>query len=467
MKSKGKVIAILGQIVEVEFRDDPPKINDILLLEEDPTTRMEVYTSSGPVTFYCILLASSNKLERGKVVINTDAPITIPVGKQVLGRVMDLFGTTVDEKGSLDSSFSAPIIGENVSFDKAIVPADILQTGIKAIDFFSPILKGGKVGLFGGAGVGKTILLTEIIHNVIVLNKANSVSIFTGVGERIREGQELYESLTESGVMPSVALIFGQMSENPAIRFRTALAGVAMAEYFRDEEQMDVLFFIDNIFRFAQAGYELSTLMSSIPGEGGYQATLTSEMARFHERLVSSDKGSITSIEAVYVPSDDITDAGVQAVFPYLDSTVVLSRSIYQEGRFPAIDFLTSTSSALNPEVVGDVQYKTVIEAQSLLKRAVQLERIVSLIGESELSSYDQVIYNRSKLLKNYMTQSFFVTQAQTGREGKYVPLTQTIADVADILSGVYDSIEPERLLFVGGLSEIAKDLKNQLQAKK
>ncbi|HRN96398.1 MAG TPA: F0F1 ATP synthase subunit beta, partial [Candidatus Levybacteria bacterium] len=331
--------------------------------------------------------------------------------------------------------------------------------GIKAIDFFSPLLRGGRVGLFGGAGVGKTILLTEVIHNVVVLAKNNDVSIFTGVGERIREGQELFETLKESNVLPSVALVFGQMGENPAVRFKTALTGLALAEHFRDEEHRNVLFFIDNIFRFAQAGYELSTLMNTIPGEGGYQATLASEMAQFHERLVSTKNASITSMEAVYVPSDDVTDYGVQSVFPYLDSSVVLSRAVYQEGRFPAIDFLSSTSSALSREIVGDDHYNAYIEAQSLLKRALTLERIVSLIGESELPAADQVIYKRARLLKSYMTQSFFVTENQTGRKGEYVKRVETIGDVNEILQGRYDTAEPERLMYVGSLKkQVAED---------
>jgi F-type H+/Na+-transporting ATPase subunit beta len=454
----GKILAILGQIVEVEFKPDAtPKIHDIVTLVDDPKVQMEVYTSANLNTYYCMLLSSSPKLSRGKEVKNTGSPIKIPVGAATLGRAIDIFGNAIDGKEKMKSETLMPIFNEGVDFDNVVPPNEILETGIKALDFFSPILKGGKVGLFGGAGVGKTTVLTEIIHNVVILHKNESVSVFAGVGERIREGKELYETLEESGVLPSVALIFGQMAENPAVRFRTAFAGVTIAEHFRDKMDKDVLFFIDNVFRFAQAGYELATDMNTIPGEGGYQATLYTEMGHLHERLVSSDKGSITSIEAVYVPSDDLTDLGVQAVFPYLDSNVVLSRDIYQEGRFPAMNLLASTSSALNPDTVGEKHYKTYIEAQSILKKASSLERIVSLIGESELSAEDQLIYKRFRLLQNYMTQNFFVMEVQSGHKGAYIKREDTIDDVASILAGNYDTYNPEKLLNIGILSEITK----------
>jgi F-type H+-transporting ATPase subunit beta len=368
-----------------------------------------------------------------------------------------MFGEPQDSKGVLDTKDIWPIFGRDTNLTNSVGTSKILETGIKLIDFFCPILRGGKVGLFGGAGVGKTVLLTEVIHNIVILNKDKSVSVFSGVGERIREGQELYETLEKSGVLPKVALIYGQMGENSAIRFRTAFAGITMAEYFRDK-QKDVLFFIDNIFRFAQAGYELGTLMNTIPSEGGYQATLGSEMANFHERLISTDTGSITSMEAVYVPSDDLTDYGVQSVFPYLDSIIVLSRRVYQEGRFPAIDILSSTSSALDEETVGKNHYNAFIQSLSLLKRASSLERVVTLVGESELSSEDRALYNRARILKNYMTQNFFVTTSQTGKEGKYIPVEETVADVEQILSGRYDDFPPETFLYIGAL----KDLMNE-----
>ncbi|HET9946443.1 MAG TPA: F0F1 ATP synthase subunit beta [Patescibacteria group bacterium] len=452
MKQLGKIISIRGQIVEVEFLDDKPEIHDILVLENSDETKLEVFTSSSPTTFYCLALTTASKMKRGAKVVNTSSPLTIPVGKEVLGRIIDVFGNPQDGKGALKTTKKRPIFHQEVDFSHLSSPTKILETGIKAIDFFAPLLTGGKVGLFGGAGVGKTILLTEIIHNIVILNKEKNVSVFAGVGERSREGQELFEALDESKVLDSVSLLYGSMGENPAVRFRTAIASVAMAEYFRDEEKKNVLFFIDNVFRFAQAGYELSTLMNSIPSEGGYQATLGSEMASLHERLLSTKDNTITSFEAVYIPSDDISDYGVQSVFPYLDSTIVLSREVYQQGIFPAIDLLSSTSSALNPAIAGENHYKTFIETQSLLKKAVYLERIVSLIGQSELSQADQLIYKRAQIVKNYMTQSFFTVQNQTGRKGIFVSLTDTVSDVRAILDGKYDSFDAEKFLYIDSL---------------
>lgn len=458
MENTGKIISILGQVAEVEFLSGKvPRISDVLVLQDDDTVRMEVYSSSDNNSFYCLVLSSSPKLLKGKKVINSGSPIKIPVGEKTLGRAINLFGSPLDGKGLLPDPEMRPVLGSGVTYDDIISPSQVLETGIKAIDFFSPILKGGKVGLLGGAGVGKTVLLTEIIHNVVILHKDESVSVFAGIGERIREGHELYETLAQSQVLPSVSLIFGQMAENPAVRFRTAFAGVTMAEYFRDEMGKNVLFFIDNMYRFAQAGYELATVMNSIPGEGGYQSTLTSEMGQLHERLVSTKKGSITSIETVYVPSDDIADYGVQSVFPYIDSIVVVSRSVYQEGRFPAIDFLSSTSAALNPDTVGQRHYNAYIKAQATLKKANSLERIVSLIGESELSAEDQTIYKRYRLLQNYMTQNLHVVEAQTGTVGSYIKIEETIADVERILEGEFDNITPEKLLYIDTLKSVEK----------
>lgn len=458
MENIGKVISIFRQVVEVEFLGEkPPRISDVLILEDDDTVRMEVYSSSGNNSYFCLVLSASPKLMKGKRVINTGSSIKIPVGEKTLGRAINLFGSPLDGKGLLAEPTLKPILGSGVSYDDVVAPTQVLETGIKAIDFFCPLLKGGKVGLLGGAGVGKTVLLTEIIHNVVILHKDESVSVFAGIGERIREGQELYETLAQSQVLPAVALILGQMAENPAVRFRTAFAGATMAEHFRDEMGKNVLFFIDNIYRFAQAGYELATVMSAIPGEGGYQSTLTSEMGQLHERLVSTKKGSITSIETVYVPSDDIADYGVQSVFPYIDSIVVVSRSVYQEGRFPAVDFLNSTSAALNPDTVGQKHYKTYIEAQALLKKASALERIVSLIGESELSAEDQTIYKRYRLLQNYMTQNLHVVEAQTGTVGSYIKIQDTVEDVGKILSGEFDRVSPEKLLYIETLSKVEK----------
>ena len=457
IRNTGKIIAVRGQMVDVEFHHSKPNIRDIITLKDYPQIVMEVYSSSSATIFHCLLFRRSKKVRRGVSVVNTKKPIEIPVGKELLGRIINLFGEPLDHKAAIESENKRSIFAEEQNFQDIVVPNTILETGIKAIDFFAPILKGAKVGLFGGAGVGKTVLLTEIIHNVVILHEEDNVSVFAGVGERAREGQELYEVLEANKVLQKVALVYGQMGENPAMRFRTATTGVRIAEYFRDEEKKNVLFFIDNIFRFVQAGYELSTLRRMIPSQDGYQPTLPSEVASLQERLVSNSKGNITSIEAIYVPSDDITDHGVQSIFPFLTSNVVLSRTIYQEGRFPAIDLLSSTSSGLTREIAGAEHYEVLIKAQNLLKKAVALERVVSLIGESELSASDRVIYKRARIVKNYMTQNFFVTQTQTGKPGQYIKREDTVRDVATIISGKYDDVPPETFSFIGSLKDLLK----------
>lgn len=455
MDNAGKIKKVRGQVAEVEFLTDKPEPHDLLVLESDPRTMLEVYHSASSTSFYCLILSNANKLHRGARILNTHRTLEIPVGTGILGRVMNLFGEPIDKDDPIPATEKRTIYNEEVNFDQVKLPKEIIQTGIKAIDFFSPILKGGKVGLFGGAGVGKTILLTEIIHNIVSQNVSEVVTVYAGVGERVREGQELYESLRDSNVLDHSTLVYGHMGDNATIRFKTALAGVSISEHFRDIEEKNVLFFVDNIYRFAQAGYELSMLMSTIPSEGGYQPTLASEMASLHERLYSTESKSITTFETVYVPSDDMLDQGVQSVFNYLDATVVLSRNVYQEGRYPAIDLLSSLSSALKPDIVGDLHVRTALKAQKLLKTAVSLERIASLIGESELNDKDKVIYFRAKLLKNYMTQSFSVTEAQSGRPGVFVPLEDTVNDVAAILDGQYDYVDSYAIKDIGSLKNI------------
>jgi F-type H+-transporting ATPase subunit beta len=460
----GKVVSIKGQIVEVEFLEEKPRIFDVLVYKDDPSVQMEIYTSSVvDHCFYCLALTDITKLHHGSVVVSTGQPIKIPVGTEMLGRVVDTLGLPQDGMGPINAKESRPIIAKDLRYANIEIPNEILETGIKAIDFFTPIIKGGKVGLFGGAGVGKTVLLSEVIHNIVILHAKENVSVFTGVGERTREGEELFQTLIDSKVMQGVTLIYGSMGENPAIRFRTAYTGVTLAEYFRDVMNKNVLFFIDNIFRFAQSGYELSTLMSALPSEGGYQATLASEMASFHERLVSTSKSAITTFEAIYVPADDLTDSAVQAIFPYLDSGIILSRQVYQEGRFPAVDILASSSSALNVETVGEEHYQATLDAQALLKKAVALERIVALIGESELSQNDQVLYKRAKMLKNYMTQNFTVVETQTEKKGVQVPLKDVVADVMAILAGKVDVLHPEDLLYIGSLKDVEQKVAEAL----
>jgi len=454
-KSYGKIVSIQGQIAEVEFSEEQPSIYDILISEQDPSVRLQVSVSSGPSSFFCLSLSPTSNLFRGMKVINTKETITIPVGENLLGRVIDVFGKPLDGKREIKGGAFLPTHRKALSLNEVHQYKEILETGIKVIDLFSPIVIGGKLGIFGGAGVGKTMLLTEVIHNVVTLKKGERVSVFAGIGERVREGHELYETLKEKEVLDFVSLILGTMGENPAIRFLTGFTAVTLAEYFRDVLKKDVLFFIDNAFRFAQAGNELSVLTSTIPSEDGYQATLASEMASFHERLVSNKQSSISTIEAIYLPNDDILDQGVQAIFPYLDSTIVLSRNIYQAGFLPAVDIFSSTSSILNPEIVGEQHADVVLNAQNLLKQSVALDRIVSLVGESELSTQDKVIYERAKKLKNYMTQSFFVTENQTGRVGVYVPRETTVSDVNAILDGEFDSVSDDKFMFIGSLSDI------------
>ena len=452
------IIGIKGQIIEVKC-DYPPQIHDVLYLESDPSQKYIVRASTTPTSYFCYCLQSSRQIKRGDILINSQQSLAVPVGKNVLGRIIDIFGKPHDGGDALPlNTPTRSILSNQSNLLSATSPHSILETGIKAIDFFSPIIIGGKVGLFGGAGVGKTILLTEIINNVVSQHQSENVSVFAGVGERAREGQELFETLKAAGVLPSVAMIYGTMGENSAVRFYTASAAATVAEYFRDISKQNVLFFIDNIFRFTQAGYELSNLMNTIPSEGGYQATLSSEIANLQERISSNPDNSITAIETIYVPSDDITDYGVQAVFPHLDSTVVLSRDIYQENRLPAIDLLSSNSSGLNDDIAGKVHTEAVTQAQSLLKKALSLERIVSLVGEAELSPEDKLIYQRAKILKNYLTQNFFVTESQTGKKGDYVPLKTTIEDVLQILAGIYNDRSADDFLYIGSLTQLNND---------
>jgi F-type H+-transporting ATPase subunit beta len=466
---KGKVIKIQGQIVEVEFAGKAPNPYDLLYFEEDKNIKMQVMKSSGPNTYFCLCLSETNKLYRGAKVINSNSPILIPVGEELLGRVINIFGDPLDEKGEIPHKNTQGIYGNFPSYSDISTHQEILETGIKAIDFFCPIVKGGKIGLFGGAGVGKTLLLTEIIHNVVILKKneaEKNVSVFAGVGERTREGHELHQTLEEQNVLSAVSLVFGTMGENPAVRFLTAYTAATIAEYFRDSLNKDVLFFIDNVFRFAQSGNELAVLMNTIPSEDGYQATLTSEMASFHERLVSTNKNGISTIEAIYIPNDDILDQGVQAIFPYLDSTAILSRAVYQEGHLPAIDLISSTSANINPEIVGQSHYDIAPKAQNLLKETVELERIVSLVGESELSEDDRVKFKRARKLRNYMTQPFYVAESQTGRPGAYVPRLTVVEDVNDILSGKYDDVSEEKFMFIGSAKELIKNVSQNAAGK-
>lgn len=455
LSSTGKVIGINGSIVDVEFLENMPRVNDLLTLGEDKEVKLLVYKSSSEKSFYCINLTTAISIARGATVVSLESELRTPVGEQILGRIVDIFGRPRDGKGPINASEMRPVFRPTPEYEDIQSKIELLETGIKVVDLFAPLIRGGKTGLFGGSGVGKTVLLTEILHNIINKDKERNMSVFCGVGERTREGHELFLELQKSNVLPYVSLMFGAMGESPSIRFLTAHAAATVAEYFRDDLGKNVLFFIDNMFRFAQAGNELSLLMNTIPSEGGYQATLASEMASIHERLVSTTRGDVTTIEAIYLPADDILDQGVQSIYDYLNSAIVLSRNIYQEGRFPAIDIMSSGSSALNPEVVSPLHYYVSVEAQSLMKKAESLERIVSLVGEAELSDEDKVTYQRVHKIKNFMTQSFSVTEEQTGRPGSYVPLATTVQDVKDIIDGKYDDLSEDKFLYIGSAQEL------------
>ncbi|CAN5323615.1 F0F1 ATP synthase subunit beta [soil metagenome] len=454
----GKIISIKGQIVEVYFEKDEPNIHDILIFEDKDTKtqiKMEVYVSSGENSFYCLVLGSVEPLFRGAEVVNCKEPILFPVTDKMLGRTVNLFGTPLDGLGDVKTDNFLPIHKKNYLKNITPINIEVLETGIKVIDLFTPMIKGGKMGLFGGAGVGKTLLLSEILHNIVQLKEKNAASVFAGVGERSREALELQETLTKSGAIKSTTLIFGPMGDDAATRFLSAFSACTLAEYYRDVLGRDILFFIDNVFRFAQAGNELSVLTNTIPSEDGYQATLESEMANFHERLISSSKGIISTVEAIYVPADDLLDHAVQSIFPYLDSNVVLSRNLYKKGLLPAVDIVTSNSSALDPEIVGEEHYQVSVTAKSILKKAEDLERIVSLVGISELSEEDQTTYKRGRKVRNFMTQSFFSAASQKSKPGKFVSKDSCIKDVKSILEGKYDDIPEEKFLYIGNLSEI------------
>lgn len=459
---KGIIRSITGQIAEVEIETDEfPQLNEILTSSKDSSVIMEVFRESKDV-IECLILSSPDSLYRGMEVVGTGSDLKVPVGKNVLGRVIDLFGIPRDN----GTAIPPPPQTDRVSiYSKApslsIVKSSykLLETGIKAIDFLTPIQKGGKVGFIGGAGVGKTILLTELLHN-ITLKQAQGkeekevYSIFAGVGERIREGQELYQRLKESKVLDKTIIILGQMNENAAVRYRVALAAAAQAEYFRDVAKGDVLFFIDNIFRFVQAGNEVATLLGTIPSEQAYQATLQTEISSLEDRLIPTENGTITSFQNVYVPADEITDAGVNAIMSLLDTAIVLSRSIAQKGIYPPIDLLQSSSSTLNKTFLGQMHFDALTQFQQILANYERLSHIVAIVGESELSTENRILYNRTKKIINYLTQPFSTTEKQSGRKGVYVSRETTVKDITMVLSGNLDNIPTEKFMYIGSLKE-------------
>lgn len=453
---KGVVRSVNGQIANVEIETEVfPKLNEILTSPNDPDVIMEVFSESKTI-LSCLILSNPDKLYRGMVVVGTGTDLKVPVGTAVLGRVIDLFGRVRDNGKALPP---LPKIDRVSIYSKApslnIVKSGykLLETGIKAIDFLTPIQLGGKVGFIGGAGVGKTILLTELMHNITTTQK-NVVSVFAGVGERIREGQELYQRLGESNVLSKTIIILGQMNENAAVRFRVALAGAAQAEYFRDVTKSNVLFFIDNMFRFVQAGNEVATLLGTIPSEQAYQATLQTEISSLEDRLIPTENGSITSFQNVYVPADELADAGVNSITSLLDTSVVLSRTIAQKGIYPPIDLLQSSSATLNKSFLSEVHFKAITQFQQLLANYDRLSHIVAIVGESELSPENRILYSRTRKIINYLTQPFFATENQTGKKGVYVSLEDTIKDIKIILSGELDLIPADKFMYIGSLKD-------------
>jgi F-type H+-transporting ATPase subunit beta len=448
----GTVRSVKGQIAEILIESEKqPFLFEILVNPEQSDVRLEVYAQD-ELSVSCLVITGRSKLHRGMKVMGTNSDLKIPVGQEVLGRAIDVLGIPQDNNGEIKATNKLSIYSKPPALNILKSSHELLETGIKIIDFITPVLKGGKVAFIGGAGVGKTILITELIHNITVQNQG--LSVFTGVGERIREGQELYQRLAESNVLPKTAIVVGNMSENAAIRFRTALAGITLAEHFRDSMQKDVLFFIDNMYRFVQAGNEVATLLGTIPSEQAYQATMQTELSTLEDRLVSTDTGSITSIQTVYVPGDDLSDAGVASILSFIDTAIVLNRSIAQLGIYPPVDLSQSTSSTISKPIIGPEHYDTLIQFQQLLDKYNKLSHIVAIVGESELSAEDQTLYNRTKKIINYFTQPFFVTEAQTGRKGVYVKRSETIKDIQVIMSGKVDQLNNETFKYIGSLQE-------------
>lgn len=449
----GFITAVKGQIAKVQIETNfYPALFEILKSEQDPQVILEVFSQSKEAV-YCQILSNPDSLYRGMKVFGTATDLKIPVGKQVLGRCIDLFGQPVDNEGPIQLADHTSIYAQAPSLNIISSSYQVLETGIKAIDFLTPISKGGKVGFIGGAGVGKTILLTELLHNITSTQK-NVYSVFAGVGERIREGQELLQRLKESKVLPKTSLVLGQMNKNAAIRYRVALAAVAQAEYFRDELKSDVLFFVDNIFRFVQAGAEVATLLGTVPSEQAYQATLQTEISNLEDRLISTQNGAITSFQNVYVPADEITDAGVNSIMSLLDTSIVLSRANAQKGFYPPIDLFESASSTLTKAFLGELHFKALTQFQKLLENYKKLSHIVAIVGEAELSAENRILYNRTKRIINYLTQPFFMTERQTGRTGVNVARNTTINDITLILSGKLDNIPAEKFMYIGSLAD-------------
>jgi len=444
---EGKIIQILGPVVDVEFGEKIPQILNALIVKKNNLV-LEVEQDLGQGRLKCLAMGPTEGLKRGDEVQDTGEPIKVSVGKETLGRVLNVLGQPVDKKGEIKTKEFWSIHRRAPKLVEQKIKIEVLETGLKAIDLLTPISKGGKAGLFGGAGVGKTVLIQELIRNVAKVHKGYSV--FTGIGERSREGNDILLEMERSGILKSCALIFGQMNESPGVRFRVGFTGLTIAEYFRDVEKKDVLLFMDNIFRFVLAGSEVSALLGRIPSQTGYQPTLFSEIAELEERVTSTESGSITSIQAVYVPADDLTDPGVVSVFSHLDSTIVLSREIADLGIYPAIDPLESDSKILDPKIVGQEHYLVANEVKRILKRYKELRDIISILGIEELSEEDKILVQRARKIQRFLSQPFYVAEPFTGKKGTYVSLKDTIEDFKKIISGELDSKREEEFYMKG-----------------
>ena len=467
---KGHIVQVIGPVVDVGFplEEGVPDIRNALIVhkapkagsnEEGETIVLEVSLELGNGVVRAIAMESTDGLQRGLTVVDTGAPIKVPVGLGTLGRVFNVLGEAIDLKGAVPDDFRRESIHRKApTFDQLSSNFEILETGIKVIDLLAPYLKGGKIGLFGGAGVGKTVLIQELIHNVA--EQHGGISVFTGVGERTREGNDLYHEMQESGVGKKTAMVFGQMNEPPGARMRVALSGLTMAEHFRDEEKQDVLLFIDNIYRFTQAGSEVSALLGRMPSAVGYQPTLATEMGQLQERISSTKDGSITSIQAIYVPADDYTDPAPATTFAHLDATTNLERKLTEQGIYPAVDPLASSSSALSPEIVGDEHYEVATKVQRILQRYRELQDIIAILGMDELSDSEKITVNRARRIQFFLSQNFHVAEAFTGVPGSYVPVAETVRGFKGIVEGKYDGVPEEAFRNVGTIEEVLKKAK-------
>lgn len=459
-KNIGTVVQIIGPVLDIKFASEslPNLLNAIELEHEGTKIVAEVAQHIGNDTVKCIAMSSTDGLVRGMQAVDTGASITVPVGRDTLGRIFNLLGDPVDNKEYVGTGKRMPIHREAPKYDELETSTEILETGIKVVDLIAPYAKGGKIGLFGGAGVGKTVIIMELINNIA--KEHGGISVFTGVGERTREGNDLYYEMKESGVLDKTVLVYGQMNEPPGARMRVGLSGLTMAEYFRDEEGQDVLLFIDNIFRFTQAGSEVSALLGRMPSAVGYQPTLATEMGALQERITSTKKGSITSVQAVYVPADDLTDPAPATTFAHLDATTVLSRTIASLGIYPAVDPLESTSRILSEDIVGKEHYAVTRAVQSTLQRYKELQDIIAILGMDELSDEDKMTVARARKVQNFLSQPFSVAEQFTGVPGKYVPLKETIRGFKEIIEGKHDSVPESAFLMVGTIDEAVEKAK-------